>query len=340
MKNKNIIIMLIIGMVLISGCSAKDGDQSQSKVNDSKSEGIKYDIKPAIKELNIIHDYLIYKYIDPEKIKDSVVETANNVNKYAEKHKDINFNFYYIETDFDIDFENSSSPHAIASIIGENLDRDLVNFDSFEIKTTEDYFDLFYKTDHHWNGKGQKKGYEDVVKLLSKEDEMLDLEIVTSDEPIMFGYKASFAGYEVGGDYPDIQPEKFSYIYPGNIDYDVSINGEIAEGYARYDLFEDLTDSTPNNSYIACFPTDLALVKFTNKDTRNDENLLVIGNSYTDSLKTAISQHYKNTYFLDARFYEETFGDTLNLDDFLVDNQINDLVIFNYAVTTQWGRID
>ncbi len=54
-----------------------------------------------------------------------------------------------------------------------------------------------------------------------------------------------------------------------------------------------------------------------------DRNLLIIGDSYVNSIEMLLASHYHHTYVADIRNFPDN---TLSLSDFLADNPVDDIL--------------
>ena len=113
-------------------------------------------------------------------------------------------------------------------------------------------------------------------------------------------------------------------------DYQVFINQIFSpEGYGGKKKYMMGANSTElfDNHYGHYFGGDYGIVSFINYDNSRLKNLLIIGDSYDNTIYPLISSHFKKTFFIDLRHYEQALATAFNIRNFIRLNKIN-VVIF------------
>jgi hypothetical protein len=72
---------------------------------------------------------------------------------------------------------------------------------------------------------------------------------------------------------------------------------------------------------------NFGIVKYSNSADRH-RNIIVVGDSYDNCIEKLLASHYKDTYFVDLRNYNKEVGEPFDMDQFLVDNRIDDILFF------------
>ena len=265
------------------------------------------------------------------KIKDNAYRLKykeNLVDKYYEFDKKVldnnlkNFNssfssidkpiyVYFISTAKTKDLTNNSDD-LYYNYIKENI-KGITNISMFSIKDYNEYKKYFYKTDHHWNPEGQYRGYKDIMKLLG---------INNTIEPKEKDYNIKFYG-----SYARMAIDKSIYddfvTYEYNIpNYVTYINGKekVYDNKEKYDNGK-YSKELWKNRYAEYYGTDYAEVIY-DFDNKNKDNLLIIGNSYSNSINPLIAMNFNKTFVIDMR-HKENFI----LSQYVKDNNI-DKVLF------------
>lgn len=189
----------------------------------------------------------------------------------------------------------------------------------------EEYKKYNYKTDHHWNADGARKGYIDIINMIKEKYP----QIGEPKEPVdkktsnvkFYGSLAKTSNYNVKNTNYDLISD---YFYNLN-NYDLYINGEKVEKYGLKDeYFNNVVDNNKEiNHYRECFGPDTFEKKY---DFGNNTglNLLVIADSYSNCIEPVLASHFDTTIFYDLRYKEQR---TFDIKDVIKNNNI-DIVMF------------
>lgn len=185
----------------------------------------------------------------------------------------------------------------------------------------DEYAGLFYAADHHWNHRGADKGYRDVIRLLLGDGE----ETVPVKEEVSFpvpfnGSYARQSGRMVG----DSTFTVYTYGLKKTI---TRLNGKNGT-YGHQSLYEKGRYPTDElrNHYAYYYGGDYGEIVL---DTRNaqKENLLIVGDSYTNPINGLIASHFGRTHILDMRYYERDMGEPLDLNAYIQRNDISRVLL-------------
>lgn len=185
----------------------------------------------------------------------------------------------------------------------------------------DEYAGLFYAADHHWNHRGADKGYRDVIRLLLGNGE----ETVPVKEEVSFpvpfnGSYARQSGRMVG----DSTFTVYTYGLKKTI---TRLNGKNGT-YGHQSLYEKGRYPTDElrNHYAYYYGGDYGEIVL---DTRNaqKENLLIVGDSYTNPINGLIASHFGRTHILDLRYYERDMGEPLDLNAYIQQNDISRVLL-------------
>lgn len=155
--------------------------------------------------------------------------------------------------------------------------------------------ELYYKTDHHWTTLGAYAGYTAYCR--EKELDAVSLEEMTAQTAAedFRGTVYSKAGdYGRGGDSITIYTnpaDKLTVEYMDTGETRESLyNLEYAEEKDKYSLFLDNLHS---------------LIEITNENADSDRELVLIKDSYANSMVPFLAHHYKKIYVFDTRYYKQ-----------------------------------
>ena len=198
----------------------------------------------------------------------------------------------------------------------ENLHADV--FDHLKYTTYREFCDYFYTTDHHWNYKGSYQGYRDIVRMLLGEKEKLlepAEEIVTD---------VCFNGSYAHKLYTPNSTEKFTFYRFDPMPQYKCFNSvpNFKRGRSvRYNHMTDylvgkIKDSDYMNHYGLCYGGDYGILIFTGQGHK-DRSLLIIGNSYSNPIKTMLTAHYGTIVYVDLRHYKDRTGEDFSLKNMI-----------------------
>ncbi len=155
--------------------------------------------------------------------------------------------------------------------------------------------ELYYRTDHHWTTLGAYVGYQVFCEEMGFEAVPLnewDFKTVTEE---FFGTL-----YSKVNDYSAVPDSITVYSHPDD---------ELTVKYLDTGV---VTDSLYNLEYIdkkdkySLFLDNLhPLIEITNSSSADDRTLVLIKDSYANSIVAFLAHHYKKIYVFDTRYYKE-----------------------------------
>ncbi len=181
-----------------------------------------------------------------------------------------------------------------------------------ELNQEAGYHNYFYKTDHHWNGYGALKGYEDITKMMGMEPNNYDVQKMPNTT-----FKGSMAKSAADMNLKD----EFYYI-----DAKISCETSIKDGYKPMKkingkgIFYDY--------YVGYYYGMYEAVKYNCNNPKKD-NVLILGDSYVWAIDYLIAKHFNNTYIVNLRF-----ADQFDYQDFIAKNNIKKVIVVNETQTT------
>ncbi|WP_306024483.1 MULTISPECIES: DHHW family protein [Paenibacillus] len=176
---------------------------------------------------------------------------------------------------------------------------------------------IYYKTDHHWTTKGAFLAYRELGAPMSftpKNEDDFNIRQVTSQ---FYGSLYSKSGFR------HIQPDSIELYYPktpGTISVDYVDEQQSAD--SMY-VMENLAKK---DKYTVFFNGNHGLIRITTDNTEG-RRLLIVKDSYANSLIPFLTSHFSEIDVIDLRYYD---GDILKLTE---ERQIHDMLIL-YNITT------
>lgn len=254
---------------------------------------------------------LVYEpYKLGEKIKELDIK-INSLNQLMKKYNKVDYYFYYIEKDTDINFTTNTKLEAY-EYLKENLNSK--NISKFEINNFEEFKDYFYETDHHWNYKGSYKGYTEVLSLLGLDKPKKHGDIICLNNQFIgskgtgFGrlYKEQFCAYEFN--YNDI----YTLVDGKEMDYGTQ---------------NEYSDNEKNDAtYGSFYGGDNGEVIF-DTGKKYKENILIIGESFDNAILKLLAEKFNKTISIDLRNYEHFMNKKFDYKKYLTEYKI-DKVLF------------
>lgn len=182
----------------------------------------------------------------------------------------------------------------------------------------DDFDELWFKSDHHWNIEGSYEGYARIAEALGFGDDLVDPgELISHEEPLFWG---ALARQGLMLDYPDHIAD---YAFDDLPDFTVRINGAEAsmEDVAHRGKYaQGKWDSNRYaNRYAEYFHSDKGIIEFGNPDTSSENGLLIVTDSYSNSMERLLAAHYHTTYALDPRHTSQTVAQFLREHEDVTD---------------------
>ena len=271
-------------------------------------------------------NHLIYSKTNLNKSKPLLKSKANNYNQLVKNYPDISFHCNYIEIDQDIDFINGEIKHDLIREFYSYLDPSIKRSGLY-LNRPSQFQEYFYKTDHHWNAKGQIEGYKNIMKnLKGSDEELLDIKII----PIK-GVKYNGPKSRENYDY-DIY-DNFEVTIADISKHEIYKNGKKSE-YGRKQKYvnNEFEQEKGKNYYADANGGDSGVVKYEFNNPK-EQNLLVFADSYSNPINEFIASHYNNTYFIDLRAYESVYGKKFDFGEFTKENNINQVLYTGYILS-------
>ncbi|MBO9131524.1 DHHW family protein [Bacillus sp. 165] len=200
--------------------------------------------------------------------------------------------------------------------------------EQFDNKTMDD---LYFRTDHHWNGTGAYYGYQAIMEKLAKIVPIhLQNKEAFQEEFIHRNFLGSFNRQLYGlvnakEEIPVWKPKQMNYtIYRGpvNAKNEVNVDSIFGSGVSKETV-----------SYVDVYTTDYPELNVLNKLAKNDLHVVVIKDSYFDSMFLLLPQHFAHTTVLDLRYYQGS------LNNYIKTNK-PDIVLFTYNDTNLFSTTE
>ena len=203
--------------------------------------------------------------------------------------------------------------------------------------TNEELQQFYYKTDHHWTYKGAYQGYVNMINILRENypeiaEPLLEDELskyCASPESAFIGSQNRFMMNIIdASEEPKCAYEIKDLNYYSDFSYS-PYSGGISDD--RFSLVRRGINEK-RVSYASLTTDDYAYVVFENSASISDLNVVFTVDSYSNASQTYIPYHFKNTHFLDFRYFEFDF------EEYIKDNEI-DIVIMMHNSNGLAGEV-
>lgn len=184
-------------------------------------------------------------------------------------------------------------------------------------KHTDEY--IFFRTDHHWTGRGAYYAYKAFCETMGMEPTSLDDMELTSPEGNFFG---SLYGYTNKSSLLIGSEDKAEIFLPKH--------------QAYYEYFSDLTMSDPisgtllaanvpsDNHYILYLGGDVAL-GYIKSELENGKSIVVVKDSFGNAFIPYLIDQYEHIYIVDPRQFSDP------LLELIMAKDIDDILVMNYT---------
>lgn len=174
---------------------------------------------------------------------------------------------------------------------------------------------IYYRTDHHWTSLGAYYGYAAFLEAAGIEVPELGEGTTVSDQ--FFGTLYSTSGIHW------LQPDTIEHYVSGEgVTVENGQTGEIGGLYVESKLQEK-----DKYSHFLGGNNPLYIVK--NPNAATDKKLLVVRDSYSDSLAPFLSQTYSEIHLIDLRYYRTSvamYAEMMGMDEIFVCYSVENFV--------------
>ena len=257
--------------------------------------------------MRIYQNYMLFSLNSFEKSTPQFDQMIAAYNAAIASNPQVSFSFYYIESDSSYD-PISGEKNPVFAYLCNGLNVPNTRIGHLEIDSFTDYCNYFRRTDHHWNHLGSYQGYLSILPLLG----VTDAPLIPEEEQIITrnysGTKSASARLPCFTEDAAV----FFFSYP-----------ELGIIYGSEDAFRNGTASD-SFSYGNFYGGDADETVFdTGKNDR--ENLLIIGDSYDNAILKLLASHFRQTFALDLRYYNN--GNGLNVTEYIRDHRIDRVLV-------------
>lgn len=174
---------------------------------------------------------------------------------------------------------------------------------------------IFYRTDHHWTSLGAYYGYTALLEAMGLEPEALGEPVTVADD--FYGTLYSSSGVHW------LEPDSIHrYVSGGNVTVENVLTGEVGGLYVDSYL-------TEKDKYASFLGGNQPLYILRNEEAPVRQKLLVVRDSYSDSLAPFLSQTFSEVHLLDLRYYKipvAQYAEENGMDAIFIDYSVENFI--------------
>lgn len=261
-------------------------------------------------------DYLLKKFNEP-KNSDKIIKVLNDFN---EKVNYVNMNLLLVPTSISINDDllpkNAPTYDEIDSI---NYFYNKINFDTIKtydiLKEQNKNYQMYYKLDHHWTSFGAYYAYTKYASANNINAYTLnsfDIEEVTND------FKGSFYSTTLDN---SRNSDSIHIFKRNNTSYSVKYMDTNKGSDSLYNM--DYLDK--KDKYSLFLDNNHSLIVITNNNLNNDKELIVIKDSFANSIIPFLINHYEKIHIIDPRYYRKSISEYIKENKSIKDG----LILYN-----------
>lgn len=165
----------------------------------------------------------------------------------------------------------------------------------------------YFRSDHHWNVNGAYKGYLKILDALLPNATPVTVYGTRSwDNVPFFGSNSRVGLCEV------VEHDVISDLEYDESNFVVYVDGneEPMEALRHRDAYDEgeVSADRYQNLYAEYFHTDFSLIEIKNLDKPEGEDIVLVGDSFSNAMERFVAEHYRTTYVIDPRRHPGTLG--------------------------------
>ncbi len=261
-------------------------------------------------------DTIVYPTVYLDERQEALDRKLENLNAVIAAHPELTFYVYYIEKDTDINFE-SGYLCGLSDYVLDGLKLPEAQKGRFTVHSFEEFRSWFYRTDHHWNWEGSRRGYLQIMDMLGKP-------ALTPAGPEfiaggMCGSKARVSGGEA------IFTEDFyAYRWPFP-EMEITVNGQHVNDFGMQDETFG-PDAYGTVGYSGFYGGDDGEIHF-HVNNPGAGSLLILGESFDNAVLKLIASGFEDTWSVDLRNYEHDTGKVFSFSDYVAEHGIDRVLL-------------
>ena len=268
--------------------------------SDAKKEEIQYE-----KGLYILRDsaYEPYTYVEA-----TAQAYADAVNAAAEKLTGVKIYDSVIPLSSGIIFPdhlradiNSTDQQVACTKLSEKMSSSVNYVNIYNALNDHRSEYIYYRTDHHWTGRGAYYAYVEIMKAMGKTPKPLSMYTVTKYE----GFTGSFWN-DTKLDALKANPD-YVEAYDSGVSTSMEITQKDGKTFA-WPMLKNVDDYSATMKYSCYVGGDYPLIKIENRDLKDGSAIILVKESFGNAFAPFLADHYQYVYIVDYRYYTKSFS--------------------------------
>ena len=178
---------------------------------------------------------------------------------------------------------------------------------------------LYFRTDHHWNGRGAYYAY----KAFCEKKGMAAVTLEERTEKQFEGFLGTYY-WKSSNEDPVLAetPDTIQAYYPRSENATMKFTDEKGESH-DWSIISDVSEWKASTKYCTFAAGDTPIAEFTNPDVTDNSVCIIVKESFGNALMPYLVDHYTTIYEIDYRYW------TGNLIDFAREKSADDLIFAN-----------
>ena len=255
---------------------------------------------------------------------------SDMINKAKTKLGDVNVYSLVVPTSSGVNLDDkvvkdlgaSSQKDAIKDLYGR-IKEGVTTIDAFTSLKAHNSEYLYFRTDHHWTQLGARYAFE----AFAKEKGFTPSPLSAYKKMEIPGFIGTF--YASSNQDPGLKknPDTVEAYIPrstNDMKY-IGKNGKVSD----WKIVFDVTGWNPASLYNAFIAGDNPLAIIDNPEKNDDENIVVIKESYGNAFIPFLTDHYDKVFVVDFRYFRSYKKYNNDLVRFIKENKVKDVLFIN-----------
>ncbi len=200
---------------------------------------------------------------------------------------------------------NSTDQKSACEKIGEKISSPVTYVNIFDAINEHRSEYVYYRTDHHWTGRGAYYAYAEIMKAMGKQPKPITMYTLRTYD----GFYGSFYNDTKG----DANAEGMLTKNPDVVEAyvsGVSTNMEITDTKDKtfaWPMLNNVSDYGKTLKYCCYIGGDYPYTKIENKNLKDGSACILVKESFGNAFAPFLADHYQYVYVVDYRYYKKSF---------------------------------
>ena len=253
--------------------------------------------------------------------------SVRSINDFAQTHSELNYLMYLPGRAGSLSFDDSLG--LVSDAAGEQFVLDTVSADLIDNiplqhwspSTELEYAETYYNCDHHWKINAAYGAYCTSASYFGFGDSLLEPDSSIAFDQIEFYGSAARTGLDADNSADGIVDYRFTL--PS---YDIWVSGkaeteDCINSHERYEKGEWPSERF-SGYYADYYHKDYPQIILVRDDDASEKSLLIVSDSFSNSIERLYLGHYKKVYVYDPRYAKQTLSEFVDK----YNNEVDDVM--------------